>query len=105
MKLHVNGEQRDFKDAPTPFTLAALVETLGMKADRVAVELNRDIVPRDRWAETTLNEGDRLEVVHFVGGGSYQGTAISGAVKESAEKRICFGAKYGMPKGHALIRN
>ena len=41
-----------------------------MKADRVAVELNRDIVPRDRWAETTLNEGDRLEVVHFVGGGS-----------------------------------
>ena len=41
-----------------------------MKADRVAVELNRDIVPRDRWAETELNEGDRLEIVHFVGGGS-----------------------------------
>jgi sulfur carrier protein len=40
-----------------------------MKSDRVAVELNRDIVPRDRWAETTLNDGDRLEVVHFVGGG------------------------------------
>lgn len=40
-----------------------------MKADRVAVELNRDIVPRDRWPETRLNEGDRLEVVHFVGGG------------------------------------
>ena len=40
-----------------------------MKADRVAVELNRDIVPRDRWAETALNEGDRLEIVHFVGGG------------------------------------
>ena len=68
MKLQINGEERAF-DSPTPFTLAALVDRLGMKADRVAVELNRDIVPRDRWAETTLNDGDRLEVVHFVGGG------------------------------------
>ncbi len=68
MKLHINGEERAF-DSPTPFTLAAVVEILGMKADRVAVELNRDIVPRDRWPETQLNEGDRLEVVHFVGGG------------------------------------
>jgi len=69
MKLQINGEERDFVGAPAPFTLAALVETLGMKADRVAVELNRDIVPRDRWAETQLVEGDKLEVVHFVGGG------------------------------------
>jgi sulfur carrier protein len=67
MKLQINGEDRDFSDSP--LTLAALVEILGMKADRVAVELNRDIVPRDRWAQTTLSEGDRLEVVHFVGGG------------------------------------
>lgn len=69
MKLHINGEERSF-DSPAPSTLAALVEILGMKADRVAVELNRDIVPRDRWSETKLSEGDRLEVVHFVGGGS-----------------------------------
>ena len=69
MKLHINGEERDFGSPEAPFTLAALVEALGMKADRVAVELNRDIVPRDRWADTKLNEGDRLEVVHFVGGG------------------------------------
>ena len=41
-----------------------------MKADRVAIELNREIVPRDRWSATRLNEGDRLEIVHFVGGGS-----------------------------------
>lgn len=68
MKLQINGEEKTFE--PTPgFTLAALVETLGMKPDRVAVELNRDIVPRDRWADTMLNDGDRLEVVHFVGGG------------------------------------
>jgi sulfur carrier protein len=67
MKLQINGEERDFADSPP--TLAALVEVLNMKADRVAVELNRDIVPRARWADTLLKEGDRLEVVHFVGGG------------------------------------
>jgi sulfur carrier protein len=40
-----------------------------MKQDRVAVELNRAIVPRDQWAATGLSDGDRLEIVHFVGGG------------------------------------
>jgi thiamine biosynthesis protein ThiS len=69
MKLQINGDDRTF-DVPSPFTLSSLVETLGMKPDRVAVELNRDIVPRDRWTVTTLQESDRLEIVHFVGGGS-----------------------------------
>ena len=72
MKLHINGEARTFAD-PAPaahFTLAALIESLNMKPDRVAIELNRDIVPRDRWPETPLKDGDRLEIVHFVGGGS-----------------------------------
>ncbi len=72
MNLHINGEQRTFPDlaSPAEFTLAALVESLNMKPDRVAVELNREIVPRDRWSRTLLQEGDRLEIVHFVGGGS-----------------------------------
>jgi len=69
MKLQINGEERDFPNSPSPFSLSALVEQLGMKPDRVAVELNRDIVPRGRWNETILHDGDRLEVVHFVGGG------------------------------------
>ena len=71
MKLHINGEEATFAAVPVqgPFTLAALIESLGMKPDRVAVELNRDIVPRDRWPETPLKDGDRLEIVHFVGGG------------------------------------
>jgi sulfur carrier protein len=69
MKLQINGEVRDFNAPSIPFTLAALVEVLGMKSDRVAVELNREIVPRDRWSSTHLADGDRLEVVHFVGGG------------------------------------
>ena len=67
MRLLINGEAREF--AGGRLTLAALVEQLGMKSDRVAVELNRDIVARDRWAATPLSEGDRLEIVHFVGGG------------------------------------
>jgi thiamine biosynthesis protein ThiS len=70
MKLQINGDERDFSDVPASLTLAALVAKLGLKPDRVAVELNRDIVPRDRWAATLLKEGDRLEVVHFVGGGA-----------------------------------
>ncbi|HEY3972931.1 MAG TPA: sulfur carrier protein ThiS [Candidatus Sulfotelmatobacter sp.] len=69
MKLQINGEERDFTGSPAPSTLTALLEILGMKSDRVAVELNRDIVPRDRWAQTPLRDGDRLEIVHFVGGG------------------------------------
>lgn len=66
MVLHINGEQKTFDSAPT---LAQLVESLGMKSDRVAVELNREIAPRASWAETRLKDGDRLEIVHFVGGG------------------------------------
>jgi thiazole synthase len=67
MTLHLNGEQRDFPDA---LTISALVAQLGMKPDRVAVELNLEIVPRSRWEATTLKDGDKLEVVHFVGGGA-----------------------------------
>lgn len=66
MKLRINGDEKTFDSS---LTLAALVEVLGMKSDRVAVELNLDIVPRERWAATALNDGDRLEIVHFVGGG------------------------------------
>jgi len=71
MKVHINGEERAFPD-PTPpaqFTLAALVEALDMKPDRLAMELNREIVPRERWPQTMLKDGDLLEIVQFVGGG------------------------------------
>ena len=66
MQLRINGESRDFPDG---LTLAALIQQLGMKADRVAVELNLEIVPRTNWPDTHLKEGDKLEIVHFVGGG------------------------------------
>jgi sulfur carrier protein len=67
MKLQINGESRDF---PSPLSLAELIQRLGMKQDRVAVELNRNIAPRQQWDQTQLAEGDQLEIVHFVGGGS-----------------------------------
>jgi sulfur carrier protein len=71
MDLHINGEARSFEVASTePFTLGALIESLGMKFDRVAIELNREIAPRDRWPQIALKDGDRLEIVHFVGGGA-----------------------------------
>jgi len=67
MNVLINGDERSLE---SPLTLAALVESLGMKPDRVAVERNREIVPRDQWLVTELAEGDQLEIVHFVGGGS-----------------------------------
>ena len=66
MLLHINGEKREFPDG---LTVASLIERLGMKSDRVAVELNLEIVPRSDWSETELQDGDKLEIVHFVGGG------------------------------------
>ncbi len=68
MTLHINGDPRTLPDA-SPLTLAALIESLNMKSDRVAVELNHEIAPRQSWSQITLKDGDRLEIVHFVGGG------------------------------------
>lgn len=67
MKLTINGEERTLDG---PLTLTGLLARLNMKSDRVAVELNLDIVPREQWTSTNLTEGDRLEIVHFVGGGT-----------------------------------
>ena len=80
MNLTINGENQ----ISSAETLGALVERLGMKPDRVAIELNREIVPRDQWPQTPLHDGDRLEIVHFVGGGSgYARLSPSGLRKKS----------------------
>jgi sulfur carrier protein len=67
MTLQINGEPREFPDG---LNLSGLITQLGMKADRVAVELNLEIVPRTSWESTALKDGDKLEIVHFVGGGA-----------------------------------
>lgn len=67
MEIFVNGERKSIAGG---LTLAQFIEQLGMKSDRVAVERNREIVPRPAWSTTQLEEGDHLEIVHFVGGGN-----------------------------------
>ncbi len=68
MQLTINGEARSFD---SPLTLAALIEQLGLKLDRVAVEHNLKLTSRKQWDSTALADGDRLEIVQFVGGGRH----------------------------------
>ena len=66
MQIHLNGEPRVVEPA---MTLAALLERAGLAGRRVAVEVNGTIVPRSRHPEHALTDGDRIEVVHALGGG------------------------------------
>lgn len=66
LRVQVNGEIRSVADQST---LSDLVRELSLAPARIAVELNGAVVRRDHWDETMLSEGDRLEIVHFVGGG------------------------------------
>ncbi len=66
MTVKLNGETRECRDG---MTIADLVAELGLGAKRIAVEVNRDIIPREDYAQHRLHVGDEIEVVHFVGGG------------------------------------
>ena len=66
IQIHVNGEPQQIV---ANVTVAALLAQLGLAQERLAIELNLDILTRPRWSETSLSEGDKLEIVHFVGGG------------------------------------
>ncbi len=66
MRLTVNGEERAFGALPD---VAALVAELGLDGRKVAVERNLEIVPRSAYGSTALADGDRIEIVHFIGGG------------------------------------
>ena len=66
MQVQVNGETRDIAEGTT---VTALLSLLGVHSGPVAVERNKQIVPRAKHAETILHPGDELEVVQFVGGG------------------------------------
>ncbi|HEX6770079.1 MAG TPA: sulfur carrier protein ThiS [Candidatus Binatia bacterium] len=66
MRVKINGEDREVDDE---LTLTGLLESLQIRPGRVVVERNRDIVPRDSYNATLINDGDTLEIVHFVGGG------------------------------------
>ena len=66
MEIVINGENRE---VPALVSLKGLIGLLKLQGDRIAVELNREIVRKDRWAGIQLRDHDRLEIVHFVGGG------------------------------------
>ena len=66
MRVTVNGEVRE---APDQATLAGFLASLGIELARVAVERNREIAPKSLWETIRLADGDRLEIVQFVGGG------------------------------------
>ena len=66
LQLIINGEARAFENVAT---VTALVAALGLDGRKVAVERNLEIVPRSAYHSTTLTDGDRIEIVHFIGGG------------------------------------
>ena len=65
--IQVNGELREVEEN---MTLPELVASLSLKAEQIAIELNQRVVRRAQWESTTLQNNDRVEIVHFVGGGS-----------------------------------
>ena len=66
MQIKLNGETKDVADGTT---LLSLVEQLSLAPERLAVELNQEVIRRAEWPEVKLSDGDRVEIVHFVGGG------------------------------------
>jgi len=66
MQIHVNGQPRTLE---RPASVTELLDQLELDPRRVAVEINEDLVPRKQFAETTVRDGDQVEIVTFVGGG------------------------------------
>lgn len=66
MRIEINGEARNIPEA---MTLLELIDSIGFDVRKIALEKNFEIVPRSEYPETRLGEGDRLEIVHFIGGG------------------------------------
>jgi thiamine biosynthesis protein ThiS len=66
LRVELNGESKELAEGAT---LLSLIEQLSLAPERVAVELNRDVVRRADWPAARLSDGDRVEIVHFVGGG------------------------------------
>jgi sulfur carrier protein len=66
VEIHVNDETRE---VPDDISLLQLISNLHLAPERIAIEVNHDVVRRARWPSTVLKEGDRVEIVHFVGGG------------------------------------
>lgn len=77
MNIHLNGETREFSEG---LTIDALISILSLEPTRVAIELNRKVIRRSDWQATVLHDQDRVEIVHFVGGGENTSVLVPGAV-------------------------
>jgi sulfur carrier protein len=71
MNVIVNGQERQFPELPAKANLSKVIDSLALKGDRIAVEHNGIIVPRPEWESVAVTSGDKLEIVHFVGGGGF----------------------------------
>ncbi|WP_045226061.1 sulfur carrier protein ThiS [Methyloterricola oryzae] len=80
MQIIINGEPREVREHST---LAELTSELGLTGKRIAVELNREIVPQDSYGQHQLRDGDRLEIVHAIGGGQDDALVIAGKAYQS----------------------
>jgi len=67
LRVQINGEAREVADK---LKLSELVNELSLAPERVAIELNQKVMRRNLWSMTILKDGDRIEIVHFVGGGA-----------------------------------
>ena len=66
MKVFINGEQREIIEE---LTLDELLQQFSLSSERIAIELNKDVVRKKDWGNVRVKEADRIEIVHFVGGG------------------------------------
>ncbi len=66
MRVVVNGENREVVEVGN---LVELLKKLELPTERIAVELNKEVVRKKNWTETKINDGDKIEIIHFVGGG------------------------------------
>lgn len=69
LNIILNGQPKNFPELGSRAALSEVVDQLQLKPDRIAIELNGDIARRETWGEVQVSDGDRLELVHFVGGG------------------------------------
>ena len=70
LRLVMNGKERHLEQLTSPAPLRFVLQQLALRPDRIAIELNGELAPRSQWSEQLVHSGDRLEIVHFVGGGT-----------------------------------
>ena len=72
MNIYLNGERREVRGT----SIAELITELDLPVSRIAIELNREVVRRSDWSSAVLKDEDRIEIVHFVGGGVESNTYV-----------------------------